>query len=69
MGTDAAYEEGVEKIPPHVGMQADGTAVVKGAGQRLGLPPYGGCDGGDGVEVFGDLRLPSPERSSTIYCN
>ena len=69
MGPDAAYEEGVGQIPPQGGPEADGTADVEGAGQRLGLPPYGGFDGGDKVAGVGDLRLPSPEHSSAIYCN
>ena len=39
MGPDAAYEEGVGRIPPQGGPQADGNAAVEGAGQRLVLPP------------------------------
>ena len=39
MGPDATYEEVVGRIPPQGGPQADGTAAVEGAGQRLGLPP------------------------------
>ena len=35
----------------------------------MGLPPYGGCNGGGGVAGVGDLRLPSLEHSSAIYCN
>ena len=69
MGPDAAYEEGIGRIPPQSVPQADGTAAVEGAGKRLGLPPYGGCDGGGGVAGVGDLRLLSPEHSSAIYCN
>ena len=69
MGLDAAYEEGIGRITPQVCLQDDGTSAVEGAGRRLGLPPYGGCDGGGGVAGVGDLRLPSPEHSSAIYCN
>ena len=36
MGPDAAYEEGVGRIPPLCGLQADGTAAMQGAGLRLG---------------------------------
>ena len=69
MGPDAAYEEGIWRIPPQGGPPADGTAALEGEGRRLGLPPYGGCDGGGGVAGVGDLRLLSPEHSSAIYCN
>ena len=60
MGPDAAYEEGIGRIPPQGGPQADGTAAVEGAVQRLGLTPYGGCNGRGEVAGVGDLRLPSP---------
>ena len=58
MGPDAAYEEGIGRIPPQGAPQDDGTAAVEGAGRRLGLPPYGGCDGGGRVAGVGDLCLP-----------
>ena len=66
---DAAIEEGVGRIPPQGGLQADGMAAVEGVGWRLGLPTSGGCDGGSGVVGYGDLRLRPPEQSSAIYCN
>ena len=69
MGPDASYEEGIGRIPPQGGPQADGTASVEGVGQTLVLNPYGGCNGGGGVTGVGDLRLPSPDHSSAIYCN
>ena len=69
MGPDAAYEECVGHIPPQGGPQADGTSAVEGAVQRLGLPPYGGCNVGGRVAGVGDLCLLSPEHSSAIYCN
>ena len=43
--------------------------AVEGVGRSFGLPSYGGCDVGGGVAGFGDLRIPSPEYSSAIYCN
>ena len=49
MSTGAAYEEGVGQIPPQDGPQDGGTATAEGLVHRLGLPPYGGCDGGSGV--------------------
>ena len=30
-------------------------------------PPGGGCDGGGGITGDGDLRLPPPEQSRTVY--
>ena len=39
MGPDAAYEEGIGRIPPQGCLQVDGTAAVEGEGRRLGLPP------------------------------
>ena len=50
-------------------MQADGTKTAEGAGQRLGLPPTGECDVVGGFPGGGDLRLPTTDHSSAIYCN
>ena len=69
MVPEAAYEYGVGRITPQGGLQADRTSAVDGAGQSLGLPPYGGLYGADGVAGVGDLSLLSPEHSSAIYCN
>ena len=69
MVTESAYEEGVGRITPQASPQDDGTAAVDGAGQIIFLPPYGGCYGGGGVEGVGYISIPSPEHSSTIYCN
>ena len=33
------------------------------------LPPYGVCDDVGRVAGGGDLRLPPPEHSHTVYCN
>ena len=35
----------------------------------MGLSPAGGRDGEGGIEGGGDLRLPSPEHSRTVYCD
>ena len=69
MGTDSAHEEGVGRIPPQGGPQADGEATVERTGRRLGLPPVGGGYGGGGRAGSGDLCLPSPEHSCTLYCD
>ena len=34
MGPDTAYEEGIGRITPQGGPQADGTAAVEGAGRQ-----------------------------------
>ena len=60
MGPDAMSEEGVGRISPQGGLQADGTATVEGAGRRLVLPPAVGCDGGGGFAGGGYLRLLIP---------
>ena len=39
MSTDAAYEEGVVKIPPQGGLRDDGMATVEGSVWRLVCPP------------------------------
>ena len=69
MGPDAAHEEGVERIPPQGGPQADEVVNVERTGQRLGLPPAGGCNGGGRFTGGGDLNIPLPKHSHTIYCN
>ena len=57
MSPEAAYEEGVGRIPPQGGGQADRTDDVEGEVQRLGLTPYGGCDDRGRVAGVGDLGL------------
>ena len=69
MSTDATYQEGVGKIAPQGGPQADGMATTEGLVLRLVITTSGGCDGVIGVEGDGDLRLRLPEHSSAIYCN
>ena len=69
MGPDAAHEEGVGRILPQGGPQADGAATVEGARRRLGLPPAGGGYGGGGFAGGVDLRLLLTEHSRAIYCD
>ena len=38
-------------------------------GRRMGIPPAGGSDDGGGTSGVGDLNLPPPEHSCTVYCN
>ena len=67
MVTDAAHEEGVWWIPPHGGRQADGAETAEGMGWRLGLPPSRGCNGVDRLSGGGELHIPPPEHSRTLY--
>ena len=60
-GSDTAHEEGVGRIPPQGGPQADGSETMEGTVRRLGLPPSGGCDGVGGVTGGGYLRLLPPD--------
>ena len=68
-GSDTAHEEGVGRIPPQGGPQADGSETMEGTVQRLGLPPSGGCHGGDRFAGCGDLRLPPQEHFRAVYCD
>ena len=69
MGPDAANEEGVGRIPPQGGPQADETETAEGAGRRMVLPPAGGYNGGGGFAGGGDLHIPLSEHSIAIYCD
>ena len=60
MGPDAAHEEGVGRIPPQGVPKPDRAETAEGTGQRLGLPPAGGCDGGGRFAGGGDSRLQPP---------
>ena len=68
MGPETAYAEGVWRIPPYGGLQADGTETAEGTGQRLGLTPYEVCDDRGEFSGGGELRLPLPEHRGAIYC-
>ena len=35
----------------------------------MGLPPAGGRNGGGSIVGGGDLRIPLPEHSRTVYCD
>ena len=51
------------------GPQTDGEETTEGTGRRLGLPPSGGCNGGNGGTGGGDLLLSPPEHRGAIYCD
>ena len=49
------------------------THRLKGGNHRenkteVGFTPAGGCDGGSGLVGVGDLHIPPPEHSRTVYC-
>ena len=69
VGDDAAHQEGVERIPPQGGLQADMTTTSERAGRWMDVSPAGGSDGGGGITVGGYLSLPQPEHSLTVHCN
>ena len=41
VGNDTTHWEGVERIPPQGGPQAEGTEILEGKGWEVGIPPYG----------------------------
>ena len=66
MGHDTVQWEGFGWIPPQ---QADEEATLERTGQSMGLSPAGGRDGRDRIAGGGDLNLPPPEHSCTVYCD
>ena len=69
MGDDPTHWEGVGKIPPQGGSKPDGESNLSREGQRVDISPAGGRDGGSGTAVGGEILLPPPEHSHTVYCN
>ena len=69
MDDDAAHWEGVGRIPPQGGPQADREATSEREGRSVDIPPSGGRDDGSGTSGGGDLRLPTPEHVRTVNCN
>ena len=69
MGHDPTHREGVGRIPPQGGPQADMEDTLDREGRRVDIPPAGRCDGGGGPAGGGDLCLLPPEHSRTVYCD
>ena len=67
MGDDTPHWEGLGRIPLKGGPQTDREETLARKGWRMGLPPSGGCDFGGGIAGGGDLHLPPPEHSHTVY--
>ena len=60
VGDELPYWEGVGRIPPQGGPQADREATSSREVQCVDITPNGGRDDGGGTVGGGDLRLPPP---------
>ena len=69
MGDDAAHWEGVGRIPPQGGPQAERGETLERGGQSVDITPSGGRDGGSGTAGCGYLRLLRPEHGHTVHCD
>ena len=69
MGHETPHWEGLGKIPPQGGPQADREEASEKKGRSMGLPLAEGRDGGGGIVGDRDLHLPPTEHSCTFYCN
>ena len=69
VGHDTPHWEGLGRIPPQGGPQADGEETSERTGRSMGLPPAGGSDDRGGTTVGGDVRLLPLEHSHTVYCD
>ena len=58
LGDNPLHWEGVGRIPPQGGPQADRVETLAKEVSRMGIPPSEGCDGGGGTAEGGDLRIP-----------
>ena len=68
VGDDPMHQEGVGWIPQQGGQHSDGETNSSREGRRVDIPSDGGRDGRGGTVVSGNLRLPPPEHSHTVYC-
>ena len=60
MGDDPTHQEGVERIPPQGGLQADREATLERELWRVDIPPAVGRNVGGSTAGGGDLHLPLP---------
>ena len=60
MVNDPIHQEGVGRIPPQGGLQADRKVNLEREGRSVDIPPTGICDGIGRSEGGGDLCLPPP---------
>ena len=64
---DTAHREGVGRIPPQGGPQADIEPTLEREGWSVGIPPDGGRDGGSGTAGGGYILLPPSEHGRTVH--
>ena len=69
MGTDTMHGEGFVQVPPKGGPQADRETTSERIEPWMGLSLAGRRVGRGGIAGSGDLHLPPPEHSCTVYCN
>ena len=69
VGHDTPHWEGFGPIPPQGGLQDDEEATSESTGQSMGIFPAGGRDDEYMIAGGGDIRLPPPEHSCTVYCD
>ena len=67
MGNENACREGLGWIPPQVGPHWETT--LERTRWWMGVSPAGGSDVGCSITGGGDLRLPPPKHSCTVYCD
>ena len=63
-----SYWEGVGRIPPQGGLQADREATLVSKVQSMGIPPAGVRNGRGGDSRGGDLILMQTKYCFTVYC-
>ena len=69
MGDDTAHWEGLGRIPPQVGLQADGKTTSESTVRWMVLSPAGGNYVKGGFTGCGDQFLPLLEQTCTVHCD
>ena len=69
VGNYTVHLEGLGRIPPQGGPQADGETTSERMGRWLVVSPAGGINGGGGITGGGDLRLSPPEHIRIGRCD
>ena len=67
MGDENLHWDGVGRIPPQGGPQADGTETSEGEGCEVVVSSTDRSNVGGGVTGGGDPRLPPTEHSHTVH--
>ena len=69
MGHGTVHWDSFGRIPPRGGPQTDREGNLKRTVRRMVISPNGGRDGRGVTAGGGDLSVPPPEHSHTVYCN